>query len=272
MKNEDRSPIVISSSDQILYSQEDDYVMLVSQDGKAFFLNLKPDGELQTHRGVLLHAQVIGCPWGACIESHLGHPFHVFRPTLRDVLLNTRRNSQIIYPKDIGYILLRLSVGPGARVLEAGTGSGALTTAFSWSVGSSGEVFSYDRRDDMQDLARKNLNRVGLGENVTYHLQDIAEGFVEDGIEAIFLDLPNPNDFMAQVTSSLLPGGTLGAIVPTANQVSPLLIALRRAAFDFIDVCEILIRFYKPVPERFRPEDRMIAHTGFLVFARLLSP
>lgn len=244
--------------------------MLVGEDGKYFFFNLEPDGELQTHRGVLTHAAVIGAPWGSCVQSHLGYPFYLFKPTLRDVLLNIRRTSQIIYPKDIGYIMLRLSIGPGQRVVEAGTGSGALTTAFSWAVGPTGQVFSYDRRQDMQDLARKNLARVGLGANVTFHQQDVQEGFKQRSVGSIFLDLPNPHDFMSQVGSSLLPGGILGAIVPTANQVSLMLTAMRRAGFDFIDVCEILLRFYKPVPERFRPDDRMVAHTGFLLFGRLL--
>jgi tRNA (adenine57-N1/adenine58-N1)-methyltransferase len=260
-----------SPSAQNLNSQVDDYVMLVSEDHKSFFFNLKQEGELQTHRGVLSHGNLIGIPWGSRIESHLGSTFHIFKPTMRDVLLNTRRNSQIIYPKDIGYILLRLSVGPGSRVLEAGTGSGALTTAFSWAVGRDGEVFSYDRRQDMQDLARKNLSRVGLGTNVTFHQREIAEGFLEGGIQAIFLDVPNPDEFIPQVKSSLLPGGMLGAILPTTNQVWPFLSKMRNSDFDFIDVCEVLLRFYKPVPERFRPEDRMIAHTGYLVFARHLT-
>lgn len=261
-----------NSAHDHLHPIENDYIMLIGKDGKSFFFNLKKDSELQTHHGVLQHDELIGLTWGSCVDSHLGYPFYIFKPTLRDVLINIRRNSQIIYPKDIGYILLRLSIGPGKQVIEAGTGSGALTTAFSWAVGSKGHVFSYDRRQDMQDLARKNLRRVGLGENVTFHQQDIADGFNEDSTESMYLDVPNPFEYLPQVKSILAPGGVLGAIVPTSNQVHILLDRLMKAGFGFIEVCEILIRFYKPIPERFRPEDRMIAHTGYLIFARLLIP
>jgi tRNA (adenine57-N1/adenine58-N1)-methyltransferase len=242
--------------------------MLVGLDHKRFVLTLEPDRELQTHRGIIQHNQMIGLPWGSRIETHRGHRFFLIEPSLHDILLNIRRTSQIIFPKDIGYILLHLSAGPGKTVVEAGTGSGALTTALAWSVGPSGRVISYDRRQDMQDLARRNLARVGLEKRVEFKLRDVCQGFDETDVDALFLDLLRPEELLPQVRAALRPGGSFGAILPTTNQVAALLAGLHAHAFAFIEVCEILLRFYKVVPERLRPTDRMVAHTGYLVFAR----
>ena len=123
----------------------------------------------------------------------------------------------------------------------------------------------------MQRLALKNLDRVGLASRVTFKMRDIAEGFDETDMDALFLDVPNPQDYLLQARSALKPGGFFGSILPTTNQVSLLLIALKREGFGFIDVCELLLRYYKPVPERLRPTDRMVAHTGFLIFARSIA-
>jgi tRNA (adenine57-N1/adenine58-N1)-methyltransferase catalytic subunit len=135
-------------------------------------------------------------------------------------------------------------------------------------VGAEGHIYSYDVREDMQNLARRNLAKVGLADRVTFTQRDIAEGFNEVDVDALFLDVPNPWDYMAQARRALKGGGFFGSILPTTNQVSDLLVALRRESFDFLEVCEVLIRYYKTVPARLRPTDRMVAHTGFLVFGR----
>jgi tRNA (adenine57-N1/adenine58-N1)-methyltransferase catalytic subunit len=251
------------------YSQAGDLAMLISPDKKRFIFHLKTDGEIQTHKGILRHNDLIDCPWGSKLESHSGKEFTFFEPSLRDILMSTKRQSQIIYPKDIGYILLRLSVGPGKTVIEAGTGSGGLTTALAWSVGAEGKVFSYDRREDMQNLARRNLGRIGLEERVVFHNRDLEDGFTETDVDALFLDVPNPHDYIEHVKAALSNGGTFGVILPTTNQVSLLLTAMHRIGFADVEICEILLRFYKANPQRLRPDDRMIGHTGFLIFARL---
>ncbi len=254
-------------------AQPGDLVMLVGKDHRHFLFRLDPEAELQTHRGVIRHQQLIGAAWGSYVESHLGHPFYLIEPSLHDILLNIRRTSQIIFPKDIGYILLHLSVGPGRTVVEAGTGSGALTTALAWAVGPQGKVISYDRRADMQELALKNLRRVGLEDRVELKLRDIAHGFDETGVDALFLDLPDPQAYLPQARRALRSGGCFGCILPTTNQVAAVLEALDANGFAFQEVCEILLRFYKVIPQRLRPTDRMVAHTGYLVFARpVLTP
>jgi tRNA (adenine57-N1/adenine58-N1)-methyltransferase len=253
-------------------AQAGDLAELVSPNNKSFTIRLTPGGRLSTHRGYVDHDELIGKPWGSQVFSHLGSTFFMVQPTLADIIQETRRNTQIMYPKDIGFTLMMMGVGPGQHILEAGTGSGALTTALAWMVGPTGHVTSYDIRSEMQSLARKNLERVGLEERVSLKLGDIAEGFDEEGVDAIFLDVPNPYDYIAQVRRSLKPGGIFGSILPTINQVTKLLTALRQNDFAFIEVVELLLRYYKPEPERLRPVDRMIAHTGFLTFARPVIP
>jgi tRNA (adenine57-N1/adenine58-N1)-methyltransferase catalytic subunit len=245
-----------------------DLVQLVGLSFKSFILVLEPGKELHTHRGVIKHDDLIGLKWGSQVFSHIGSPFFLLQPSLPDLLKNTPRATQILYPKDIAHILLVMGIGPGSQVIEAGTGSGALTTALAHAVGETGKVFSYEYREEHQLKAKKNLEKIGLSKNVAFKLKDIREGFDEVEVDALYLDVANPYDYIEQVRAALKPGGYFGSIVPTANQVISLLNALRQYEFAFIDVCEISLRYYKPEPSRFRPTDRMIAHTGFLIFAR----
>ena len=252
-------------------AQAGDTALLVSAQNKRYMLRLKPGDQLQTHRGVLNHSDLIGLPWGSKVFSHLGSSYLLLQPSIADLLIEIRRNTQIMYPKDVGFVLVTLGIGPGKQVLEAGTGSGALTTALAFSVGPTGHVYSYDSRPEMQNLAQKNLERVGLVEQVTFKTRDIIEGFDETNIDALFLDVPNPYDYIAQVRQALKLGGFFGSILPTTNQVSKLLVALHRENFAFVDVCEVMLRYYTAVPERLRPTDRMVAHTGYLIFARSIQ-
>lgn len=247
---------------------EGDLAELVGLKHSHFIIRLTAGQQLGTHRGVVRHDDLIGLPWGSQVFSHSGQPFFLLQPSLGDLLKDTPRNTQILYPKEIGFLLVALGVGPGQHILEAGTGSGALTTAFAYAVGHEGHVTSYEMREPFQNLARKNLERVGMAERVTFKLRNIAEGIDETGVDALFLDLPNPYDYIPQVRGALKPGGFFGCILPTTNQVTRLLDALRLNDFAFLEVCEILLRYYRPEPSRFRPTDRMVAHTGFLIFAR----
>ena len=245
-----------------------DIAQLISAQNKRFIILLTPDAKLETHRGILNHNDLIGQVWGSQVRSHLDSPFTMLQPSLADILLEIRRNTQIMYPKDIGFLLVSMNIGPGQTVIEAGSGSGSFTTALAFAVGPQGHVISYEVRPEIQHLAQKNLERVGLAERVTFKLRDIMDGFDESGVDALFLDLPNPHDYITQAKQALKPGGFFGSILPTTNQVSTLLIALKREQFAFIEVCEVLLRYYQAIPERLRPTDRMVAHTGFLILAR----
>ncbi|MBV6451066.1 MAG: tRNA (adenine(58)-N(1))-methyltransferase TrmI [Anaerolineales bacterium] len=249
-----------------------DLIQLVGLRHKHFIFNLEAGAKFETHRGVLQHDDLIGKTWGTQVFSHLGAPFFLLQPSLADLLTNLPRTTQIMYPKDIGFILVTMGVGPGQKVMEAGTGSGSMTAALAYTVGPEGRVVSYEVKEDVQNLARKNLNRFGLASRVDFKLRDIAAGFDETDADSFFLDVPNPYDYTAQVRAALKPGGYLCCLIPTFNQVEKVLQALRQNNYAFIEVCEILLRYYKPEPTRLRPTDRMVAHTGFLIFARKIEP
>jgi tRNA (adenine57-N1/adenine58-N1)-methyltransferase len=249
-------------------AQAGDIAQLISHSNKRFIFRLVEDGKFETHRGFIGHNDLIGKPWGSRVMTHMGSPYVLLQPSLADILVETKRNTQIMYPKDIGFILVTMDIGPGKHIIEAGTGSGSFTTALAFTVGREGRVSSYESRKEFQYLAHKNLDRLGLADRVDFKLRDIAGGFDEKNVDAVFLDLPNPQDYILQAKDALKPGGFLGSILPTTNQVSLLLIALRRANFAFIEVCEVILRYYKAVADRLRPTDRMVAHTGYLIFAR----
>lgn len=248
-----------------------DLVQLIGEKEKSFLVKLEPEGVFQSHLGYIPHQSLIGVEWGSSIPTHLDKPFRVLQPSIDDILRSLNRQTQIIYPKDLGYILLSLNILPGVQVVEAGTGSGALTAAFAYLVGEHGHVFTYDNRASHQTIARQNIKLLGLETRVTFHEQDISEGFLETDAHALFLDLQTPQDFITQARAALVSGGFFGSLIPTTNQVSELITALKKQGFGHIEVSEILHRNYKPAATRLRPVDSMTAHTGYLVFARKLS-
>lgn len=251
-------------------AQPDDLALLVGRDHKSFIVRLEPGSQLHTHRGVVAHDDLIGTPWGMRVLTHLGYPFLLLRPSTDDLVHDLKRTTQIVYPKDAGYILMKMRIAPGCRVVEAGSGSGGLTLVFAQAVRPTGRVYSYEARPEMLKLARSNLEQLGRAEFVEFKLRDIAEGFDETDADALFLDLPNPWEYLTQAHAALTNGGFFGCILPTTNQVSRLIGALKETNFGLIEVEELLLRPYKAVPARLRPMDRMVAHTGYLIFARAL--
>ena len=253
-------------------AHDGDLAQLVGLRHKHFILSLQAGAKFETHRGILQHDDLIGKPWGTQVFSHIGSPFFLLQPSLADLINELPRTTQILYPKDIGFILITMGIGPGQTVMEAGTGSGSMTTALAFAVGPQGRVISYEIKQDAQNLARKNLTRFGLESRVDFKLRDIGQGFDETNVDAFFLDVPNAYDYAGQVRLALKPGGYMCCLIPTFNQVEKTLLALRQNRFAFVEVCELLLRYYKPEPARIRPTDRMVAHTGFLVFARRIEP
>ncbi|MCC6300679.1 MAG: tRNA (adenine-N1)-methyltransferase [Anaerolineales bacterium] len=253
-------------------ARDGDLAQLVGLRHKNFIITLQAGAKFETHRGILQHDDLIGKRWGTQVFSHINAPFFLLQPSLADLLNELPRTTQILYPKDIGYILITMSVGPDQKALEAGTGSGAMTTALAYAVGSVGRVVTYEVKPDTQNLAIKNLKRFGLASRVDFKLRDIRGGFDETDADSFFLDVPNPYDYIAQVRAALKPGGFFCSLSPTFNQIEKTLYALRQNNFAFLEVCELLLRYYKPEPSRLRPTDRMVAHTGFLVFARKIEP
>ncbi len=243
-------------------------ILLIQPDKKRLLVNLEPGGVQHTHHGIVVHDDIIDRPLGRTLSSHLGKRFVVLRPSMEELLVSLRRATQIIFPKDIGYILLKLSVFPGQRVIEAGTGSGAMAIAFARYSSPGGMLYTYEQREQFYELAGQNLARAGLLEAVTRHNRPIGDGFEERDVDAVFLDVRDPWTHLDAVLAALGPGGHFGAIVPTVNQVARLLEAMEPRELSDVEVAEIMLRQYKPVADRLRPKDRLTAHTGYLIFAR----
>ena len=244
-------------------------VIVVTPQGRRRLVRVEEGRDWHSTDGVLHMKDVAAAGYGEEVRTSLGLPLRLYEPGLHDLVKGVKRQTQIIYPKDLAYICLRLGAGPGRRILEAGSGSGALTLAFSWFCGPSGEVHSCEAREEFYALARRNLNWAGLGANVTLYRRDIAEGFPVQGVDALFLDVRTPWEYLRHVPQALKSGAQIGFLLPTVEQVSALLRGLEQGPYDDVEVCELLVRRWKPLADRLRPDDRMIAHTGFLIFCRL---
>ena len=245
-------------------------VLLVSPKGKRYLRKMNPADSLHTGDGILPMAQVAEAGFGRTVKTHLGRPYSIVKPTLYDMVKGVKRQTQIIYPKEIGYLIMKLGIGPGMTVIEAGCGSGSLTVALAWFVGPQGRVYTHERRPEFLKLNARNLAWAGLDDGRVVHVEkDIAEGFgCPEPADALFLDVRTPEEYVPRIPEAVKPGAPLGFLVPTVNQVSDLIRALEAGPFADIEALEIFLRRYKPVADRLRPEDRMVAHTGFLVFAR----
>ena len=252
------------------YPQEGDLALFVNlRDDKRYLVRLKSGGQLHTHRGIVLHDDIIGQPWGRLARTQMGTAFLVLEPSTADLIRHIKRNTQILFPKDIGYILIKLAVRPGRLILEAGTGSGGMTLALALATAPLGHIVSYEVRPEFQALAKQNLERAKIPPGIVeFKLRDIAQGLDETDADAFFLDVAEPWNYLTQVTAALRGGGFFATLIATMNQVIPTVQALERGSFGLIEVEELLLRPYKAVSSRVRPADRMVAHTGYLIFAR----
>lgn len=245
--------------------QENELVLIIYQD-RRYLKKLEPGKSFHGRGGMLQFSDVVGLPHGSVYGA-----YYLYAPTLEDIIMSgVRRETQIIYPKDSTFICFKLNLRPGSRVLEVGTGSGALTLFFSRAVGPGGRVVSIEKEARHHLNAKKNLQKFGELDNVELLLGDIMEYDGEGGFDAVFVDMREPWDVMDKVRGLLTGSGPIGMIVPTANQVSEILNSLGEG-FGDVEVLEILVRKYKTVAERFRPMDRMIAHTGYLIFGRKIA-
>jgi len=248
-----------------------DRVLLVTHDNKRYLLRLQNGSYLNTHHGRFLHEDMAGKIFGNMVESQMGQLALLLEPSVVDMMRHLKRATQIIYPKDAAYLVQQMNLHAGSTVIEAGTGSGALTTAMAWSVAPTGRVYTYEVRDTAHEIAHKNLKRFDLLPYVEMFHESIRDGFRQSGVDALFLDVREPWLYLEHVHRALRPTGHFASILPTTNQVSTLLEALENAPFACVSVDELMLRSYKAVPDRLRPEDEMIGHTGYLVFARTIS-
>ena len=245
-------------------------VLLVDPRGRRYLVRLAAGGAFHTHAGIVAHDDLIGRAEGSAVAASTGRRFLAFRPTLAEVVLKMPRGAQVIYPKDLGAILLAADVGPGMRVLEAGVGSGALSMAL---LRAGAQVVGYEIRPDFAAQARANVKAL-LGEEVPYRVEgrDVYEGIEETGLDRVVLDLPEPWRALPHVRRALRSGGILLSYLPSITQVAELRRELDRQGFAMAETAELLRRTWHVEARSVRPDHRMVAHTGFLTTARLLAP
>jgi len=262
-----------SSEDQDRSFRPGERVLLVDSKARRYLITLVEGRSFSTHAGTLPHADLIGHDEGILVRTSHGARLRAIRPTLSDYILKMPRGAQVIYPKDIGPILMLGDLFPGARILEAGVGSGALSMALLRAVGADGSVVGYEIREDFAARAAKNVESfLGPGQPYQVEIRDVYEGIAESGLDRIVLDLPEPWRVVKHATVALRPGGILVSYLPTIGQVARLREELDGSPFGLAETLEVLQRTWHVEGQSVRPDHRMVAHTGFLTAARLLDP
>jgi tRNA (adenine57-N1/adenine58-N1)-methyltransferase len=247
-------------------------VLLIDPKERRYLLSLVAGATFHTHAGVLAHDDIIGATEGSAVAGSTGRSFLALRPTLSDVVLKMPRGAQVIYPKDLGAILIAADIGPGQRVLEAGVGSGALSMTV---LRAGASVVGYELREDFAARARSNVEAtLGAGTPYRVEIRDVTEGIDESGLDRVLLDMPEPNKVVHAAAAALRPGGILLAYLPTINQTALLHQALAEEGvpFGLAETQEIIRRTWHVEARSVRPDHRMVGHTGFLTTARRLVP
>lgn len=250
---------------------EGERVLLVDSKQRRYLVNLQPGAQFSSHAGVISHDAIIGANEGIELRTNSNAKYLALRPTLVDHVLKMPRGAQVIYPKDIGPILVLADIFPGARVLESGVGSGALSTAL---LRAGAHVTGYEIRDEFADVARSNVAGF-LGtealERYDVQLRSIYQGIDGGPYDRIVLDLPEPWHVVEHVEAGLVPGGIICAYTPSIVQVTQFREALDKSRFTMIETTEVLHRGWYVNKLAVRPDHRMVAHTGFLTHARFLG-
>jgi len=245
-------------------------VLLIDLKKRRYLLTLTEGKEFHSHSGVVGHDAVIGSAEGTAFRSSHGMMYTAIRPTLADFILKMPRGAQVIYPKDLGPILLHADIFPGARVLESGVGSGALSMTL---LRAGAHVIGYELREDFASRAAKNVSGfIGdPGDRYRVEIRDCYDGIDETELDRVVLDLPEPWQVVKHAARALHPGGILLAYTPQITQAVQLRETLSESAFGMAETIEVLQRGWHIEGQSVRPDHRMVAHTGFLTHARLLG-
>ena len=252
-----------------------DRIQLTDSKGKLYSFTITPGKEWHTHKGWITHDDLIGLPEGSVVSTTAGLSFSAFKPLLADFVLTMRRGATIVYPKDAAMIIGVADVFPGARVLEAGVGSGALTISLLRAVGEKGSVHSIERREDFADIARANVNEyfTNQTENWTLDVGDLQDQRFDSEFDRVVLDMLAPWECIDIAAKALRPGGVFLAYVATSTQLSATAEALKTdGRFTEPESSETLVRGWHHEGLAVRPQQRMIGHTGFIIHSRRMAP
>ena len=248
--------------------KDGDDVLLYLDRKRTYLVNVEKGKSFHTHKGFVQLDELIGKEFGTRIVSSMGVEFVALKPSLRDYVFKMQRKTQISYPKDIALILMFSGVGPGSHVVEAGTGTGALTSALAFHVKPTGHVHSYEVRQEFVELASKNLQRAGVSEYVTIKNKDITQGVDEAEVDTVVLDMATPWLVVPHAYSALKGSGTIVSFSPTIDQVVKTVEALKENGFVDVQTVECFVRRMQVEKGKTRPETLMTGHTGYITFAR----
>src|SRR5947209_7638485 len=251
--------------------QDGSYVLLFHTSRKKWLTRVAREKKVHTHIGVIDVSSIIGCEYGTIVKTSEGKIIHLLEPTIHDFIMKSERRTQIIYPKDLGYIVARTGLKNGSQVLEIGTGSGGLTTFLASIVKSTGHIYTYDINPDFLEIAKRNLEKAAMTAYVTTYLHDPHEGIDIKDVDVAIVDLGDPWTMIDQVYRALKPSGAFVAICPTMNQLEKSATELKQNNFIDIDCVELLIRDIEAREGMTRPAMRMVGHTTYLIFARKTS-
>ena len=235
---------------------------------RTYLVKVETEKSFHTHKGYIQLGDLIGKEYGSRISSSMDIQFVALKPNLRDHIFKSSRRTQISYTKDIALIIMYSGIGPGSRVVEAGTGTAALTSAIAHYIKSTGRVYTYELRQEFQKNAQKNLERAGLLDYVELKEGDVTEGIEEKDLDAVILDMATPWLVVPHAYTALKGSGALVSFSPTIDQVVKVVEALTDYGFVCIETVETLIRFMQVVRGKTRPQTVMTGHTGYLTFAR----
>ena len=264
-------PYLHFSEEQYLTNEkiaDGDYVLIYLDARRTYMLKVESNKTFHTHKGYLKFDDLIGKEYGEPIKSSLGITFTTLKPNLTDYIMKSGRNTQIVYPKDAALIVMFSGIGPGSRVFESGTGTGALTTALAHYVGPTGKVYTYELRPEFQKNAAKNIQRAKLSGNVEMKSGDVTMGIEERDLDAAILDLAVPWLVIPHICQALKPSGAIVSFSPTIDQVVRTTEALRENGFVFIETIECLMRTMQVERGKTRPNTMMTGHTGYITHAR----
>jgi tRNA (adenine57-N1/adenine58-N1)-methyltransferase catalytic subunit len=245
-----------------------DYALLSMGPRKTYMIRVENGKSFHTHKGFIKFDDLIGREYGSTIESSLGFEFTALKPLLHDYIMKSARQTQITYPKDIALIVMFSGIGPGSRVVESGTGTGALTTALAHYVQPNGRIYSYEIRGEFQKTAEKNLTRAGLIDYVELKNKDVTTGMDEKDVDSVILDLAVPWLVVPHAQTALKPCGTIVSFSPTIDQVVKTAEALKENGFVSMETIECLMRGMQVERGKTRPHTLMTGHTGYITFAR----
>ena len=247
---------------------EGDTILLSYKQRKSYMVKAEAGKDFHTHKGFIRFSDIIGKEYGSIVLSSLGVEFVVLKPLLRDYIMKSARQTQINYPKDIALIIMFSGIGPESRVVEAGTGTGALTMSLAFYVQPKGKIHSYEIREEFTAIAQKNLKRAGLIDYVELKNKDITAGIDETDVDSVILDLAVPWLVVPHAYNALKPCGTIVSFSPTIDQVVKTVEALRENGFVDIETIECLMRGMQVERGKTRPHTLMTAHTGYITYAR----